>query len=201
MLQVIFKRLRELMQPATATEKKRQKTHSLYQKFYNDGVACLPTHFNNTYFTVQDKDFGDRVIQISLTNLSQVKVVIVFHEMEYDNTVEDRRNVIKTARDIFDFFVDIRRKEYERISKAVQGENVGAIGLYYSNKSHQNKVVITATRTYGFDELYFGSNEELLRFTKELDHFTNLIMKDYSSGEENVRWDKEIQISKQWWKH
>lgn len=201
MLQIIFKRLREIMQPLSATEKKRTKLHSLYQKFYNDGVTCLPTHFNNTYFTVIDDDFGGRNIHVSLVNLSQVKVVIKFHEIEYDNTISDRRNAIKTAKDIFDFFVDMRRKEYDQVSKVVQGEHVGPIGLYYSNKATENKVVITATRTYDFVELYFRASEELLHFSRELDHFINLILKDHASGEENVRWDKEVQITKQWWKH
>lgn len=201
MLQFIFKRLRESMQPLTATEKKRQKTHSLYQKLYNDGITCLPTHFNNVYFTVFDKDFGNRNIHISLVNLSQVKVVIKFHELKYNNTLDDRRNAIKTAKDIFDFFVDMRRKEYDQVSKAVQGEFVGPIGLYYSNSTKEEKVIITATRTYEFDEIYFGAGEELLRFSRELDHFTNLIKRDVESGEENVRWDKEVVISKQWWRH
>lgn len=201
MLRIIIKRLRESMQVQTATEKKRAKTHQLFQKFYNDGIHCIPDHFNNTYFTIQDNDFAGRVIQVSLINLSQVKVVVMFHEMEYSNSVEDRRNVIKTAKDIFDFFVALRRKDFEQVSTAVQNENVGPIGLYYSNKPQQSKVVLTATRTYDYDDLFFRNNEELLHFTKELDHFTALILKDYASGEDNVRWDKEVQIPKQWWKH
>ena len=202
MLQKVFKRLKTMIQAQpTATERKRQRLHELYQGVVNAGVKCLPTHFNSTAFTIDDSDFGHREILVSLVNLNQVRVVVRYYDCAYENTIEDKRNVIKTAKDIFDFYHELRRGEYNGMSSILKGKQVPQLGLYYSNRLNEKKVVMTSARVYDYTHFFFNAPEELLSLTRDLDRLTDLIKLDYESGEPHIRWDKEIAISKQWWRH
>lgn len=202
MLQKVFKRLKTMIQAKpSATERKHQKLHELYTAVMNAGIQCLPTHFNGTAFTIEDSDFGHREMLVSLVNLNQVRVVTRYYDCSYGDTLHDKRNVIKTAKDIFDFFHELRRGDYSNMSTALNGEKIPQLGLYYSNRPAEKKVVMTSARVYDYTHFFFNAPEELLSLTRDLNRLTDLIKRDYESGEPQVRWDKEVAISKQWWRH
>ena len=101
-----------LEKPDTIRVKKTKLLQAIFNEMQSSNITAIPTHLDQTYLTVQDSQYKDRPIQISMDNLNLVKVVITYHQYQYDNTLDDRRNAIKTARDIFDFY----QLPYKKIS-------------------------------------------------------------------------------------
>jgi len=181
------------------TTRKQEEIHKLFTAVQNLGLSVLPDHFNKPYFTlVSDRD---RIYQISLDSLSRVKVVVIFHEYAYSNTLEDRRNAIKTAKDIFEFYHDFRAGHFEQIHESLKDKKLPTLGLYYKNESSEKRVVVTSTRYHDYDYLFFHMDEYIQKFDTDLDQLTQLIKEDFDAGGLTSRWEKEVQVGKSWWRH
>lgn len=179
---------------------KQSRIQELYTQMAKT-IKCIPTHFDSNGITIIDPDFGNRPILVKMNGSSKVTVVVEYLALNYGKSVNDRRDVVKTAKDIFDFFHDLRSGVTLRMSDAVKGAYVPALGLYYSNHHNRKAVVLTSTREFDFDHFFFSASEELLKLSHALDGLTSLIRKDVESGDKNTRWDKEVLVGKNWWRH
>ena len=131
--------------PVSIREKKTKLLQAIFNEMQSSNITAIPTHLDQTYLTVQDSQYKDRPIQISMDNLNLVKVVIIYHQYQYDNTLDDRRNAIKTARDIFDFYHDMQTGSYDKVSESLHGKVLPKLSLYYQNSPSINSVIVTAT--------------------------------------------------------
>lgn len=185
----------------TPRAKKTQLLQELYQEMVKSGIAVEPTHLLETFLTVQDEQFGNRLTRISMDSLDLVKVTIVYHQYTYDQTLNDRRNAIKTARDIFDFYHDLQVGDFSKMSKSLHGKSIPKLSLYYQNSTVNNAVIVTTTMRYQFTEFLFNTGELLKDLNGRLDTFTKAIAEDMQGEGKDLRWEKEVHISKQWWRH
>lgn len=185
----------------TIRVKKTKLLQEIFTEMQNSNITAIPTHLDQTYLTVQDSQYKDRPIQISMDNLNLVKVVIIYHQYQYDNTLDDRRNAIKTARDIFDFYHDMQTGSYDKVSESLHGKVLPKLSLYYQNSPSINSVIVTATMRYNYSEFFFNSHSILAELTSRLDTFTSLIAEDNQGSGKHKRWEKEIAISRNWWSH
>lgn len=190
-----------LEKPDTIRAKKTRLLQSIFKEMQDSGIVAIPTHLDKTFLTVQDSQYNDRPIHISMDNLDLVKVVITYHQYNYDKTIEDRRNAIKTARDIFDFYHDLRTGNYDKMSKALHSRTAPKLSLYYQNSTTTESVIVTATMRYSFSEFLFNSHSILTDLTTRLNTFTTLIAEDNEGEGKEKRWEKEIAVSKNWWTH
>lgn len=187
--------------PDTLRAKKTKLLQALFSEMQNSNISAIPTHLDNTFLTVQDNQYRDRPIHISMDNLDLVKVVIVYHQYQYDQTLADRRNAIKTARDIFEFYHDMQTGNYVNVSPSLHGRILPKLSLYYQNSSNINSVLVTATMRYSYSEFLFNCHSILAGLTSHLDIFTSLIAEDNQGIGKEKRWEKEIAINKNWWAH
>lgn len=186
---------------ATVRAKKTKLLQAIFVEMQQSNITAIPTHLDNIYLTVQDSQYRDRPIHISMDNLDLVKVVIIYHKYQYDNTLADRRNAIKTARDVFDFYHDMQTGNYEKVSESLHGKVLPKLSLYYQNSPSINSVVITATMRYNYSEFLFNCHSILAELTSRLDTFTTLIAEDNEGAGRHKRWEKEVAINKNWWSH
>lgn len=184
-------------------DKKIEILRELFNRMLLTGWLVTPSYLNGDKCVTitEDPDIGNRHCRISLDDLNTVKVVMTYHAIEYDNTLFQRRNAIKTGKDIFDFYTELRCKRYENISKKVQDEPVPNIALYYANNATNDRVVITSTRRYALTEFVMSGDNFLLAHSKDLDAFTKLIAMDRDNGGDAMRWDKPVSVDRQWWRH
>lgn len=187
--------------PLSLRAKKTQLLQNIFTEMQESGISAIPTHLDHTHLTVQDSQYRDRPIHISMDNLDLVKVVIIYHHYHYDKTLEDRRNAIKTARDIFDFYHDMQTGNYEKVSPELHGRVLPKLSLYYQNSPTNNSVVVTATMRYNFSEFLFNTHSILTDLTSRLDTFTNLIAEDNKGTGRYKRWELEVAIDRNWWRH
>lgn len=187
--------------PESLRAKKTKLLQEIFSEMQKSGIVAIPTHLDNTHLTVQDGQYRNRLIHISMDNLDLVKVVIVYHHYQYDKTLEDRRNAIKTARDIFDFYHDMQTGNYEKVSPELHGRVLPKLSLYYQNSPTNNSVMVTATMRYSFSEFLFNTHSILTELTSRLDVFTNLIAEDNQGTGRHKRWELEVAIDRNWWRH
>ncbi len=187
--------------PASIRAKKTQLLQAIFSEMQKSSISAIPTHLDHIYLTVQDNQYKDRPIQISMDNLDLVKVVIVYHQYQYDKTLDDRRNAIKTARDIFDFYHDMQTGNYDKVSESLHGKVLPKLSLYYQNSPSINSVMVTATMRYNYSEFLFNADSILAELTSRLDTFTALIAEDNQGSGKYKRWEKEVAINKNWWSH
>lgn len=185
----------------TIRVKKTKLLQALFTEMQKSSVTVIPTHLDKTFLTVQDDQYNDRQIQISMDNLDLVKVVIIYHQYEYDNTLEDRRNAIKTARDIFDFYHDMQTGNYDKVSSSLHGKSLPKLSLYYQNSTTTNSVIVTATMRYSYSEFIFNYHSLLADLTTRLNTLTSFIAEDNKGDGKQKRWEKEVVIGKNWWVH
>lgn len=190
-----------LEKPDTIRVKKTKLLQEIFNEMQKSNIIAIPTHLDQTYLTVQDNQYKDRIIHISMDNLDLVKVVITYHHYQYDNTIEDRRNAIKTARDIFDFYHDMQTGNYDKVSPNLRGRVLPKLSLYYHNSTSTNSVLVTATMRYNYGEFIFNCHSILADLTSRLDIFTALIAEDNQGTGKDKRWEKEIPVGKNWWAH
>ena len=187
--------------PVSIREKKTKLLQAIFNEMQSSNITAIPTHLDQTYLTVQDSQYKDRPIQISMDNLNLVKVVIIYHQYQYDNTLDDRRNAIKTARDIFDFYHDMQTGSYDKVSESLHGKVLPKLSLYYQNSPSINSVIVTATMRYNYSEFLFCADSLLTELTSRLDTFTAFIAEDNQGSGKYKRWEKEVAISRNWWSH
>lgn len=190
-----------LDKPLSLRAKKTQLLQNIFSEMQKSGISAIPTHLDHTHLTVQDSQYRDRPIHISMDNLDLVKVVIVYHQYQYDKTLDDRRNAIKTARDIFDFYHDMQTGNYANVSESLHGKVLPKLSLYYQNSPSINSVIVTATMRYNYREFFFNTHSILAELTSRLDTFTSLIAEDNQGSGKHKRWEKEAAINKNWWAH
>ena len=176
---------------------------NIFERMLLAGWLIDPSYLNGEkcITIAADPDVNFRTTKISLDDLNTIKVVMEYHSINYDNTLEQRRNAIKTAKDIFDFYTDIRCRRYELVSDIVQKKEVPNVALYYTNNASNDRVLITSTRRYSLDEFLVSGDYFLLNHSNELDSLTSLIALDRANGGSPLRWDKEVIVNKQWWRH
>lgn len=182
-------------------EKKTARLQQLYEQLISSGVNATPTHLSGTYIAVCDPQYNNRLIHISMDSLELVKVTIWYHECQYGKSIEDRRNVIKTAKDIFEFYHDMRIGDYSKVSTALHGLQLPKLTLYYRNSTSFNSVYITATTRYALTEFLFNATELLSALTNDLNTLTKAIATDAEGLGRQLRWEKEIPVTKKWWNH
>lgn len=185
----------------TIRAKKTKLLQEIFTEMQNSNINAIPTHLDQTYLTVQDSQYKDRPIQISMDNLNLVKVVIIYHQYQYDNTLDDRRNAIKTARDIFDFYHDMQTGSYDKVSETLHGKVLPKLSLYYQNSPSINSVIVTATIRYNYSEFLFCVDSLLTELTSRLDTFTAFIAEDNQGSGKYKRWEKEVAVNRNWWSH
>lgn len=190
----------------TASIKKYEFLADLYQRILFSGFNAFPEYMNlkgdtNYVLISNDKDLSERSTFISLDNLKTVKVIIEYHSYDYSTSLEDRRNAIKTAKDIFDFITDLKIGNYDKISKVIRNEKVPNVSLYYSNNSKNNRVVVTSTRRYDYTDFIINHSKILLEHTKDLDQLTKLIALDNEAEGGDLRWNLAVPVDKHWWRH
>lgn len=187
--------------PPALREKKTKLLQSLFTEMQKSGIKSIPTHLDQTFLSVQDDQYANRPIQISMDNLDLVKVVITYHQYIYDNTLADRRNAIKTARDIFDFYHDMRTGNYDKVSPSLHGKVMPKLSLYYHNSTSTSSVLFTATMRYSYSEFLFNCHTILTELTSRLNTLTAFIAEDNQGPGKEKRWEKEVAIGKNWWSH
>ena len=187
--------------PENIRTKKTKLLQALFSEMQKSNISAIPTHLDQTFLTVQDRQYKDRPIHISMDNLDLVKVVITYHQYQYDNTLADRRDAIKTARDIFDFYHDMQTGSYDKVSPNLKGRVLPKLSLYYHNSTTINSVLVTATMRYNYGEFLFNHHSILTELTSRLDIFTALIAEDNQGTGKEKRWAKEVAIGKNWWTH
>lgn len=181
-------------------EKKIQRLQQLYEQI-KQSLSVLPTHLLDNHLTIIDEQFKGRSIFVNMESLELVKVRVIYHEYKYDNTLEDRRNAIKTAKDIFEFYHEMQIRDYSKVSKCLHGVQLPTVPLYYRNISVQNCVVVEATMRYSFTDFLFNYGSLLDDLNARLNVLTQTIAIDNDNEGKQLRWEKEIPVSKQWWSH
>lgn len=185
----------------TQRQNKTTRLQALFTEMNKAGLCVFPTHLDNTYLLLEDNQFRGRQIKISMDNLELVNVTVTYHQYQYDKTLEDRRNAIKTAKDIFDFYHDMQTGHYDDVSKTLHGTKLPKLSLYYRNLTTTNTVAVTVTVRYSYTDFLFNYSDLLLDVSNKLDILTQTIAKDMEGEGRKLRWEKEVMVSKNWWAH
>lgn len=184
-------------------DKKFKLLQELFARMLSSGWLVQPTYMSGKrHITiVDDSDNFERKTIISLDNTSTVKVVTEYHVYKYDNTLDDRRNAIKTAKDIFEFVNDLKCGKHDCITTLVRALSPPNVALYYYNSTTADSVIVTATNRYSYEEFIVNYDNHLRNIGRELNRLTKLIELDNAGIGREKRWEKEVIISKQWWSH
>lgn len=185
----------------TPRQNKTMRLQKLFTGMHNAGLGVLPTHLTDNYILLECAQFRGRTIKISMDTLELVNVTVTYHSYNYDKTLDDRRNAIKTAKDIFEFYHDIQTGRYDDVSKELHGTKLPKLSLYYRNLATSNTVAVTVTVRYAYTEFLFNHTDLLLDLSGKLDVLTRTIAKDMEGEGRKLRWEKEVSVAKKWWAH
>lgn len=135
-------------------------------------------------------------LYLSILNSTTVMCQFGYAIFSYGNDVDSKRNSIKTAKDICEFYHALKTGK----AQALHCVNIPELRLLYRNSTNGRWVAVTHHVTMEYNDLYFNGGEMILGEINKMNLFSRIIVNDIRSNID-CRWTKETLVPKKWWTH
>lgn len=128
---------------------------------------------------------------INVVNSTTVLCQFRYALFPYENIIVSKRDAIKTAKDICEFYHELKLDGNEHIPK---------LRLIYKNSTTGRWVAVTHHVLLDYNDLYFNGGETIQDEVNKMNLFSQAIEKDVQDNPDS-RWTKETLVPKKWWTH